>query len=127
MLVSSQVNWECACNSMGRVFACMCPLHLPHLVQVHLAHCAVSMYVCVCHVNICMCVCVCAHFRTKRLPVLYVFGQEEVSPEACAAAFGEAFPDPEEHVIVFCDVVYTHCMGERFAHSHKVNELQSWF
>lgn len=74
-----------------------------------------------------VCVCVYVHFRTKRLPVLYVFGQEEVSPEACAAAFGEAFPDPEEHVIVFCDVVYTHCMGERFAHSHKVNELQSWF
>ena len=54
----------------------------------------------------------CVHFRTKRLPVLYVFGQEELSPEECAAAFREAFPDQEEHIIVFYDVVYTHCLGE---------------
>ena len=69
----------------------------------------------------CVCVCVCVHLRTKRLPVLYVFGQEEVSPEECAAAFREAFPDQKEQVIVFYDVVYAHCMGEWFSPVHTLH------
>ena len=66
-------------------------------------------------------VCVCVHLRTKRLPVLYVFGQEEVSPEKCAAVFREAFPDQEEQVIVFYDVVYAHCMGEWLGPVHTLH------
>ena len=70
-----------------------------------------SLFKHACYLSVCLCVCVCA-LRTKRLPVLYVFGREQVCPEECVAALRGAFPDQEEHVLVLYDVVYAHCMGE---------------
>ena len=49
--------------------------------------------------------------RTWRLPVLYVFGREEVRMGECVEAFRELFPDRESRVLVLYDTVYAHCMG----------------
>ncbi|PFX33545.1 2-(3-amino-3-carboxypropyl)histidine synthase subunit 2-like [Stylophora pistillata] len=50
--------------------------------------------------------------QTQRLPVLHVFGKWSISVQSCLEQFGQLFPDTDVKVIVFCDVVYDHCMGE---------------
>ncbi|RMX51186.1 hypothetical protein pdam_00004083 [Pocillopora damicornis] len=48
--------------------------------------------------------------QTRRLPVLHVFGKWPINGQSCLEQFGQLFPDTEVKVIVFCDVVYSHCM-----------------
>ncbi|CAI8016030.1 2-(3-amino-3-carboxypropyl)histidine synthase subunit 2 [Geodia barretti] len=50
--------------------------------------------------------------QTERLPVLYVFGREEVKMEECERAFRELFPDPMTSVLILYDTVYHHCIAE---------------
>ena len=50
--------------------------------------------------------------RTSRLPVLFVFGREEVEVRECEAAFRQAFQSTEDHVLVLYDTVYVHCVGK---------------
>ncbi|XP_064415501.1 2-(3-amino-3-carboxypropyl)histidine synthase subunit 2 [Latimeria chalumnae] len=45
---------------------------------------------------------------TRRLPVLYVFGQNPVDTQRCADCFRELYPDPQSQVIVLYDVVYSY-------------------
>lgn len=52
--------------------------------------------------------------RTQRLPVLYVFGREEVRMEECEKAFRELFPDLLTPVVILYDTVYHHCIGILF-------------
>ena len=50
--------------------------------------------------------------RTRRLPVLHVFGKWPISVQSCMEQFRQLFPDPAVKVIVFSDVVYNHCIGK---------------
>lgn len=50
--------------------------------------------------------------RTKRLPVLHIFGREPIDVDSCATAFRRLFPDMESHVLMMCDTVYAYCLGE---------------
>ena len=45
--------------------------------------------------------------------MLYVFGKWPVNVQSCMEQFQQMFPDPEVKVLVFCDVMYSHCMGEK--------------
>lgn len=55
--------------------------------------------------------------RTRRLPVLYVLGKEEVRIEDCVGKFRELFPDRESSwVLILYDTVYSHCTSEWLAH-----------
>ncbi|XP_070563663.1 2-(3-amino-3-carboxypropyl)histidine synthase subunit 2-like isoform X1 [Ptychodera flava] len=45
---------------------------------------------------------------TRRLPVLFVFGQQDIDVEHCFSSFKELFPDSMSHVVVLYDVVYAH-------------------
>ena len=56
--------------------------------------------------------------RTRRLPVLHVFGKWPIDGQSCLEQFGQLFPDTEVKVIVFCDVVYSHCMGKEMYNHH---------
>ena len=51
-------------------------------------------------------------YRTKRLPVLYVFGVEDIDVESCVTAFRELFPARDSRVLVLYDTPYTHYVGE---------------
>ncbi|XP_019849452.1 PREDICTED: diphthamide biosynthesis protein 2-like [Amphimedon queenslandica] len=57
--------------------------------------------------------------ETKRLPVLYVFGKEEVDEVDLKEKFEELFPNKSEHIIVLYDVVYHHII------SYFSNEVSS--
>lgn len=47
------------------------------------------------------------------MPVLYVFGKEEVRIEECVGKFRELFPDRESSwVLVLYDTVYSHRTSE---------------
>lgn len=51
--------------------------------------------------------------RTQRLPVLYVFGKEEMRVEECVGKFRELFPERESSwVLILYDTVYSHCIRE---------------
>ncbi|XP_068702450.1 2-(3-amino-3-carboxypropyl)histidine synthase subunit 2-like [Montipora foliosa] len=50
--------------------------------------------------------------QTRRLPVLHIFGKWPLDMQSCLEQFQMMFPDPAVKVIVFCDVVYSHCMAE---------------
>lgn len=45
--------------------------------------------------------------------MLYVFGIWPVNVQSCMEQFQQMFPDPGVKVLVFCDVMYSHCMGEK--------------
>lgn len=45
--------------------------------------------------------------------MLYVFGKWPVNVQSCMERFQQMFPHPEVKVLVFCDVMYSHCMGEK--------------
>lgn len=45
--------------------------------------------------------------------MLYVFGKWPVNVQSCMEQFQQMFPDPGVKVLVFCDVMYSHCMGEK--------------
>ncbi|NWR37028.1 DPH2 synthase, partial [Tachuris rubrigastra] len=48
----------------------------------------------------------------EKLPVLHVFGQQPLDVGRCAEAFRELYPERQSRVVVLCDVVYAHAMGE---------------
>ncbi|XP_073232965.1 2-(3-amino-3-carboxypropyl)histidine synthase subunit 2-like [Porites lutea] len=50
--------------------------------------------------------------QTRRLPVLHVFGKWPINIQNCSEQFRQMFPDPCVKVLVFCDVMYSHCIGE---------------
>ncbi|KAJ7380295.1 Diphthamide biosynthesis protein 2 [Desmophyllum pertusum] len=50
--------------------------------------------------------------QTRRLPVLHIFGKWPITIQSCHKQFRQLFPDPAVKVLVFSDVVYSHCMGE---------------
>ena len=52
--------------------------------------------------------------RTRRLPVLFVFGKEEVDVEDCERAFRETFAADDEHILVLYDTLYSHCISEGY-------------
>lgn len=48
----------------------------------------------------------------RKLPALYVFGQQLLDVRCCAEVFKELHPDLQAHVIVLSDVAYSHAMGK---------------
>lgn len=48
----------------------------------------------------------------RKLPVLHVFGRQQLDVMRCAEAFKELYPDLQSHVVVLSDVAYSHAMGE---------------
>ncbi|ORY96132.1 diphthamide biosynthesis protein 2 [Syncephalastrum racemosum] len=56
---------------------------------------------------------------TSRLPVLYIFGQQQINVEDCVAAFKKHFPEPESNVILMCDVEYSYAMD---AVAHQLSD-----
>lgn len=48
--------------------------------------------------------------RTKRLPVLYVFGCEEIDVDHCAASLKTTVPDRQQPLLLLYDVGYTHAI-----------------
>ena len=44
--------------------------------------------------------------------MLHIFGKRPISIQSCHEQFKQLFPDPAVKVLVFSDVVYSHCMGE---------------
>ncbi|XP_078417062.1 2-(3-amino-3-carboxypropyl)histidine synthase subunit 2 [Cetorhinus maximus] len=49
---------------------------------------------------------------SRRLPVMYVFGQQPVDVHQCAASFRVLYPDKYTHVIILCDVIYSYVLEE---------------
>ncbi|XP_059840077.1 2-(3-amino-3-carboxypropyl)histidine synthase subunit 2 [Hypanus sabinus] len=49
---------------------------------------------------------------TRRLPVMYVFGQKSIDLYQCAAAFRALYPDKFTYVIMLCDVIYSYALDE---------------
>lgn len=49
---------------------------------------------------------------TKRLPVFFIFDQQALDVADCCEKFCNFFPDPENKVIVFYDVRYSHAVDE---------------
>ena len=47
--------------------------------------------------------------------MLHVFGKWPISIQHCSEQFRQMFPDPCVKVLVFCDVMYSHCIG-RYTH-----------
>lgn len=50
--------------------------------------------------------------QTKRLPLLYIFGAEEIDTDNCVAAFRSLFPAREDHILVLYDTVFYHCIEQ---------------
>lgn len=46
----------------------------------------------------------------RKLPVLHVFGRQQLDVMRCAEAFKELYPDLQAHVVVLSDVAYSHAM-----------------
>lgn len=49
---------------------------------------------------------------TRRLPVMYVFGQKSIDLHQCADSFRVLYPDKFTPVIILCDVIYSHALGK---------------
>ncbi|XP_069794993.1 2-(3-amino-3-carboxypropyl)histidine synthase subunit 2 [Narcine bancroftii] len=49
---------------------------------------------------------------TRRLPVMYVFGQKSIDLHQCAASFRTLYPDKFTYVIILCDVIYSYALEE---------------
>ena len=50
--------------------------------------------------------------RTRRLPVLFIFGKEVVDVRDCERCLRNTIATGgEEHVLVMLDTVYSHCTG----------------
>ncbi|XP_043554955.1 2-(3-amino-3-carboxypropyl)histidine synthase subunit 2 isoform X1 [Chiloscyllium plagiosum] len=49
---------------------------------------------------------------SRRIPVMYVFGQKPVDVHQCAASFHVLYPDKNAHVIILCDVIYSYILEE---------------
>ncbi|XP_067892485.1 2-(3-amino-3-carboxypropyl)histidine synthase subunit 2 isoform X2 [Heterodontus francisci] len=47
---------------------------------------------------------------SRRLPVMYVFGQKPIDVHQCAASFRALYPDKYTHVIILCDVIYSYIL-----------------
>ena len=54
---------------------------------------------------------------TRRLPVLYVFGQLPLEVSDCAAQFAELYPDVDTKVVILYETVYAHSIGEIHRHA----------
>ncbi|XP_006819822.1 2-(3-amino-3-carboxypropyl)histidine synthase subunit 2-like [Saccoglossus kowalevskii] len=48
---------------------------------------------------------------TRRLPVLYVFGRQEVDIDHCSSVFNKLIEDTSTHLVVMYDVVYSHIIS----------------
>ena len=59
------------------------------------------------------------YFRTRRLPVLYVFGRERVDVLHCVAAFRELYTDRETDILVLYNTAYFHSIGRIFTTVHE--------
>ena len=122
------------------MFVCVCVCVFVCVYTCICAYVCVCVYACVyvlvgvfMHVNVCayMYVCVfCACMRvwsrygnvmfvtftctnrTTRLPVLYVFGREDIDIDHCATALKALFPDPLQPILILYDVGYAHAVGE---------------
>ena len=44
--------------------------------------------------------------------MLHIFGKQPVNIQSCVEQFRQMFPDPVVKVLVFCDVMYSHCIGK---------------
>ena len=53
-------------------------------------------------------------FRTKRLPVLYVFGREEIDINDLIAQFQSLYPQPHTPILILYDVTYSHVTGKYY-------------
>ncbi|XP_041064914.1 2-(3-amino-3-carboxypropyl)histidine synthase subunit 2 isoform X2 [Carcharodon carcharias] len=64
---------------------------------------------------------------SRRLPVMYVFGQKPVDVHQCAASFRVLYPDKYTHVIILCDVIYSYVVEElqQLLHSEYENLVVS--
>lgn len=49
---------------------------------------------------------------TRRLPVMYVFGQKSIDLHQCADSFRVLYPDKFTPVIILCDVIYSHALED---------------
>ncbi|XP_043941300.1 2-(3-amino-3-carboxypropyl)histidine synthase subunit 2 isoform X1 [Protopterus annectens] len=49
---------------------------------------------------------------SRRLPVMYVFGQRPLDVKQCAASFRQLYPDTQSRVVVLCDVVYSYVLDD---------------
>ncbi|XP_051867897.1 2-(3-amino-3-carboxypropyl)histidine synthase subunit 2 [Pristis pectinata] len=49
---------------------------------------------------------------TRRLPVMYVFGQKSIDLYQCAASFRALYPDKSTYVIILYDVIYSYALDE---------------
>ncbi|XP_077981448.1 2-(3-amino-3-carboxypropyl)histidine synthase subunit 2-like [Glandiceps talaboti] len=47
---------------------------------------------------------------TRRLPVLYVFGQQDIDVEHCFSTFQQLFPDKDSDIVLMYDFVYAHAI-----------------
>lgn len=50
-------------------------------------------------------------YRTERLPVLYIFGQESVDVKDCIDKFVMSFADSTVPIIIIYDVIFHHIIG----------------
>ncbi|XP_042321774.1 2-(3-amino-3-carboxypropyl)histidine synthase subunit 2 isoform X2 [Sceloporus undulatus] len=48
----------------------------------------------------------------RKLPVLHVFGREQLDAICCAEAFQELHPDHQTHVVVLTEVAYSHAVDD---------------
>ena len=44
--------------------------------------------------------------------MLHIFGKWPINIQSCSEKFRQMFPDCSVKVLVFCDVMYCHCMGK---------------
>lgn len=49
---------------------------------------------------------------SRRLPVMYVFGQRPLNVKQCAASFRQLYPDVQSRVVVLCDAVYSYVLDD---------------
>jgi diphthamide biosynthesis protein 2 len=51
--------------------------------------------------------------RTSHLPVLYVFGQQEMDLDDAMTQFESLLPDHAQPILLMCNVEYAHATGKR--------------
>ncbi|KAG2225349.1 hypothetical protein INT45_005593 [Circinella minor] len=58
---------------------------------------------------------------TSHLPVLYVFGQENIDLDNCEEQFENLFPDTTTPIIVMCDVEYSYAVEQQKVSSNETD------
>ncbi|XP_062974739.1 2-(3-amino-3-carboxypropyl)histidine synthase subunit 2 isoform X2 [Elgaria multicarinata webbii] len=54
----------------------------------------------------------------RKLPVLHVFGREQLDVMRCAEVFQELYPDVQAHVVVLSEVAYSHAIDDLSSQLH---------